>query len=334
MRRIRHKVQVRKGVFFMLLVTGCSGYVGELLVRRLIHEGVEFRCIDLTNCKNNWTGHTNCDISKISEVQLLSKHYGSFDGVIHLAAIKTVVSTGSQSELWMRGVNQDGTGNIISLLKGNSDSYFIFASSAAVYGDNPRQEIISENYPLKPLSLYGETKLHGENTLRTSFDEGQINKVFCLRFFNISGHQESRFETECVIGGAICHATIAHNLGEDFTVYGTTFNSPDGTSIRDYVHVFDVVESIIKSYRVARESKRNFFESVNVCTGVGTSLLEVIAEINLQGFGELKVNFESTRNGEIGFSIGNPSKASEIMNWQPQIEISPLIGSELRYHKY
>jgi UDP-glucose 4-epimerase len=317
----------------MLLVTGCNGYVGELLIRRLKNEDVKFHCIDLSECKHNLTGHSNCDITNEIELEDLKKQYGPFEGVIHLAAIKTVVSNGPESELLMKNVNQDGTENIIALLKEINSTFFIFASSAAVYGENTHQEIIDENFSLRPLSLYGETKLHGENTLRDSFERGLVGKAICLRFFNIAGHEMTGANPGYVLGGAICHAANAYQQGSVFTVYGKTFNSHDGTTIRDYVHVIDVVESIFKSYRIAANSTDRFYERVNICTGVGTSLLDVISKINNQGFGELKVDFQSSRIGEIEFSIGNPNKALRIINWRPDNDISTIISSELDYHK-
>jgi UDP-glucose 4-epimerase len=317
----------------MLLVTGCNGYVGELLIQRLKNEKVEFHCIDLSECKHNLTSHSNCDITNKIELDDLKKQYGPFEGVIHLAAIKTVVSNGLESELLMKRVNQNGTKNIIALLKEDKSSFFIFASSAAVYGDNTHQEVIQENFSLTPLSLYGETKLHGENTLRDSFERGLVGKVICLRFFNIAGHEKTSLNPGYVLGGAICHAAKAYHQGGVFTVYGTTFDSHDGTAIRDYVHVLDVVESIFKSYRVASDCTDRLYESVNICTGVGTSLLDVISRINNQIKDKLKVNFQSSRIGEIEFSIGNPSKALGDIDWRPEIDISTIISSELDYHK-
>jgi UDP-glucose 4-epimerase len=317
----------------MLLVTGCNGYVGKLLIQRLKNENIKFRCIDLSECKHNLTGHSNFDITNQIELDELKKQYGPFEGVIHLAAIKTVVSNGLESELLMKSVNQDGTKNVIALLNENNSTFFIFASSAAVYGDNKNQEIINENFPLTPLSLYGETKLHGENTLRDSFERGLVGKAISLRFFNIAGHEKTGVYPGYVLGGAICQAANAYHQGNVFTVYGTTFNSHDGTAIRDYVHVLDVVESIFKSYQVATNSSDGFYERVNICTGVGTSLLDVIFKINDQGVGNLKVDFQSSRIGEIEFSIGNPNKALSVINWRSEIDISAIISSELNYHK-
>jgi UDP-glucose 4-epimerase len=320
-------------VSLMLLITGCKGYVGQLLVLRLKKEGVDFRCVDLTACENNLTGHANCDISSAVELERLKILHGPFHGVIHLAAIKTVVTTGHESRDLMKSVNQHGTDNVISMIMEGQDTFFIFASSAAVYGDNQSHKIIYEDFDLKPLSLYGETKLYGEKTLRISFDEGLINRVICLRFFNISGHQVGSVNSKSELGGAICHAASANNLGKAFTVFGTSFNTEDGTAVRDYLHVDDVVESIFKSLRIAEKSTDDFYEVINVCSGIGTSLLGVIAEINNQTKSILQVDVEAKRQGEIEFSIGNRDKAWKILRWRPERDLSTIVSTDLAHHR-
>jgi UDP-glucose 4-epimerase len=317
----------------MLLVTGCNGYVGESLLRRLNNEGIQFTCIDLSNCGQNVTGHVNCDISNKADLDRLKTNFGPFDGVIHLAAIKTVVSNGREAEEIMKHVNLEGTNNLISILSGSNSSFFIFASSAAVYGENLRHEVISEDFLLNPLSLYGKTKLQGEISLMRSFAGGEISKIICLRFFNISGHDLAALNTTSKLEGAICHAANAYHSGKVFTVYGSNLNNPDGTSIRDYVHVLDVVESIFQSLRLSLETQFAFFEKINICTGNGTSLQEIILNIESLSSGKLRVGLSNPRLGEVEFSIGNPSEAFRVINWRPKLNISTIIASELDHHK-
>jgi UDP-glucose 4-epimerase len=278
-------------------------------------------------------GHANCDISNAAELERLKILHGPFRGVIHLAAVKTVVNTSYESEQLMKSFNQQGTDNVISMITAGQETFFVFASSAAVYGDNQSQKIIYEDKNLDPLSLYGETKLYGEKTLKISFEEGLIKRVICLRFFNISGHQIGSINPKSQLGGAICHAANANNLGKAFTIFGTTFKTEDGTAVRDYIHVDDVVESIFKSFQIAEESKDDFYELINICSGVGTSLLGVIAEINNQSKGVLQVDFEARREGEIEYSIGNWDKSWKILGWRPENDISAIVTTELAYHK-
>lgn len=313
------------------LVIGGSGYLGAHLIDSLTgdnHDVINFddHSGNMININSN-PAVTNIlgDIRFPNDFSKLKK-LGNIDGVFHLAAKKSVPESIMQPKLYEQ-VNIHGTNNVIEYCEANGIQNIVYTSSAAVYGEVDSSSPVCENFGINPINPYGRTKYLAEEFLQKS-TEAKLLSGFSLRIFNMAGSSRKEFfdrKAENVLP-VIVTSLIGNSL---FTVNGKTFDTKDGTCVRDYVNVVDVVQA----HRLAMEYLQNGpsgnYKVSNICTGVGTSILDIIDILNNISERKLKYIFGEKRYGDPSSVLGDFSLANQLLGWSPKVSIAQSIKESL-----
>lgn len=300
------------------LVTGGAGYIGSILVSRLIDSGYEVNVLDDLS-----TGHRESVNKKArffhGSILDKSEILPALDGVqivFHLAA-KTLVEESVRKPQHYFNTNAEGTKILIETMLENRIYQLIFASTCSVYKNIDTE--INENSEVLPKNPYGKSKLAADNLIE-EFCQSTPLQALIFRFFNVYGEYEiNQFEkleekhqpeTHLI---PIVIETIKKN-GE-IPVYGFNWDTPDGTCIRDYLHVTDLSEAcLIASQRIANIK----FEIINLGTGIGHSVLSVISSMERKLNMNAKINFQNKRAGDAKRLVADINKAKEVLGWSPK----------------
>ncbi len=299
-----------------VFVTGGSGFIGTTVVNMALNDGMEVVSFDkkefTTLHQTNPTETDNLKTVKgnILDYELLKSSLSGCDAIVHLAAEVSVPYSFENPEHVMN-VNVDGTQNVINAAKKLGIKKLILASSAAVYGDSKNLPL-NEEEVCHPQSPYAESKL--QNELQAIDAQNNGIDVFCLRFFNVYG---SVAKTSSTYSSVIPQflAKILENLPPQ--IYG------DGTQTRDFVHVEDVSNLILKLLK--NKLKRSSQIVFNVATQKPTSLLHLIDIMNqkLVDIGDkskpITPQYQPQREGDITHSLGDINKVQNYINWAPSI---------------
>jgi UDP-glucose 4-epimerase len=310
-----------------ILITGGSGYVGSNLAYSLSEIGYEVVITDFPELfpeflvKNTSIDFQAIDIrSQNQTLEIIS----DIDLVIHLAAFKSVTKSSLDPEGYFEN-NVNGTINIAQALIANKIVPIIFASSAAVYSQNIVGSIF-EYSPTEPKSIYGQSKLLSENYLRNVANAKQINAIV-LRFFNIGGaikHELADRSTENIL-------SILFNKSykkESFKIYGDTHGTFDGTCVRDYVHISDIVSAIVASIeKLLKMNDTGNYDVYNVGSGYGASVLQVLRTFEKISNTKVSTEILDSREGESSESIASIVKIQEQLNWNPTYSLEEIIES-------
>ncbi|ABB50376.1 UDP-galactose 4-epimerase [Prochlorococcus marinus str. MIT 9312] len=342
-----------------VLVTGGIGYIGIHTCFTLLERGYNVYVLDsLINSSEktleiikeyskslNSKGFKNIfkfykgDIRNIKNIEnvfsdalLNSKPIG---GVIHFAGKKSVnESINFPMEYWE--TNLLGTINLIRVMNSYSCFNFIFSSSASVYGKNSISPI-KEFERIEPINPYGNTKATIEKFLIDVFNSKPNSwRIILLRYFNpIGSHPsgligESPLEESTNIFPKICEVAIRENNA--FKIYGNDWPTKDGTCIRDYIHIMDLVEGHICSYNhlLSHDPEINAF---NLGTGKGTSVLELLSIFQEVNKCKIFYEYEQPRKGDVGVCFADNTKAKKIMNWYPKKSINEMCKDGWRWYK-
>jgi UDP-glucose 4-epimerase len=198
----------------------------------------------------------------------------------------------------------------------------VFSSSAAVYG-NPSQLPITETSPIQPMSPYGHSKAMTEQML-SDFDRAYGLKSACLRYFNACGADPYDAELGQEPGAThiIARLLDAQLTQQQFTIFGTDFNTPDGTCVRDYVHVWDLATAHILAIEYLLEHKTSV--KLNLGTNLGVSNREVVGHVNAIA-GTVNFDLAGRRSGDPDKLVADATLAGNLLNWQPQYSTLPMI---------
>jgi UDP-glucose 4-epimerase len=314
----------------MWLITGSRGYVGRHLTLLLRSKGIEYVGIDYQALGSlDLTHGTNSkelegDYSDKLVVARTLVDY-PIRGIIHLAALKDV----SQAIQYPDRYLSENLETSISFLKVVSEfkvQKFIFASSAAVYGDKNTLSGFDETDETSASNAYGESKLRFEMILK-EWQEQHGTTVFSLRFFNISGANrvlKPDLEGSNLIPLILRSARNSTTLN----IFGSNFPTKDGTAQRDYVHVEDVAEAIFLSSKIQGPC----FEILNIGTGFGTTVLEVVKSLNMSFNLDLLLKIQDPRPGDSYSSIAKNLKAKQLLGWVPKRNFIEIIESYRTSH--
>lgn len=276
-----------------VLVTGGNGFIGTHLCRLLHNNGHAVISLDIVHTGNHpW----ECLTADIRD----SMHLEEVDWIVHLAAqISVPLSVDDPDETL--SINVDGTSSVIRAAEAASVKKIIFASSAAIYGDC--EEIpIPESAPLTPQSPYAVSKIVGEELIKRS-----TIQTCSLRFFNVYGPGQS---AEGGYAAVIPAFKKAIQLGKECRIFG------DGTQVRDFIHVYDLVKIILLSLESS-----NLPSEMNVASGIGTSLLDLVQllqELNPKMADPL---FEHGRPGDIHTSVADISRLKENLSFGEMVDL-------------
>jgi len=302
-----------------LLVTGGAGYVGSHTVHALLAQGHDVVILD-----NLSTGHTwalqDCELITIDlrdESNLLKSLKGrGFDGVLHFAA-KSLVSDSKNHPAMYYQNNVGGTTNLVRAMQRADIQRMVFSSTAAIFG-NPETDRIDEEHPKAPINVYGQTKLVVENMLEAVTQSADFSAT-CLRYFNAAGANDKanlgeKHEPEThLIPNAL---RAAAGTGKPLTVFGDDYQTPDGTCIRDYIHVDDLASAHLAA--VDKMTHPGTFKTYNLGNGDGFSVREVIAACELAVGGEIPFTVGPRRDGDPAVLVASSEKARRELDWRPQ----------------
>ncbi len=316
-----------------ILVTGGAGYIGSFMVRELQNKGFEVTIVD-----NLSQGHKEAvkgfrleKIDLVSEPEKLHALFlkEKFDGVVHMASfIQMGESFVNPSKYYENNVF--GFMNLIDVMKDVNASNIILSSTAGVYG-NPIRVPIEENDPKNPLNPYGETKYMMERMLE-DYDAAYGIKFISIRYFNAAGAAldgslgEAHPEESHLIPN-VMKSVIA---GNEFTLFGGDYKTPDGTCIRDYIHVLDLVETHSLAMKMLLEGgDSNFY---NAALGHGYSNKEVIEMIEKVTGLSVKMKIADKRMGDADALYASNEKIKRDLNWTPKYGLKEIVETAYKWH--
>lgn len=330
-----------------VLVTGGAGYIGSHTAVELISHGFEVFIID------NLSNSHQFVIDRIERITGIRPHFSNFnlcdreltekffsknaiDAVVHFAALKAVGDSVKDPLEYYRN-------NIVSLLnlldmcvKYNA-SYFVFSSSCTVYGQ-PDSLPVNENAPLKQAeSPYGNTKKISEDIIRDTTKISNLNAV-SLRYFNPVGAHPSALIGELPIGKPNNLMPVITQVAigkiKQLEVFGNDYPTPDGSCIRDYIHVVDLAKAhVIALERMLNKKNEKSFEVFNLGTGRGISVLEMInAFIKATG---VKLNYKISprRTGDVVQVFADTAKAGEKLKWRAEKGLDEMVTSSWKWEQ-
>ena len=308
-----------------ILVTGGAGYIGSVLVNKLIDSGHQVKVIDdLSNgFKQNIDENADFIEGSILDNDKLNQALDGVEVVFHLAA-KIRVEEGEREPELYKKVNIEGTLNLINKCTEKNIKKLVFASTAAVYGD-PEDYPVNEKSRVNPVNVYGATKLEIDQYLGTNAKSLGISSI-CFRFFNIGGALQTKKGNWLKIkhkGVTHLIPSILHSSNEKpLLIFGNDWATKDGTPTRDFVHVVDLANALIKSL-TKLDVPGN--QVINLGTSTGSTVLEVVktAEASLKK--SISYRFADRRAGDSFALVTSNEKAKQVLGWVPNKSLSEIL---------
>jgi len=319
-----------------ILVTGGAGYIGSHVCHLLIDQGYSVTCIDslITGNKELLPKEVKLEVFDISEKKKVSNLIKSnnFDLVMHFAGLIRVDESVLQPERY-RNYNFIKAKDFIETCYQNNLKKLIFSSTAAVYG-NPKNEKVSEDDPTDPLNPYASSKLEFENFIKETSNQYN-SKYIILRYFNVAGADE-KLRTG-LISKVSTHlikiaSEVATNKRDYLIVNGNDYDTPDGTPIRDYIHVSDLADiHLVSAKHLISGGDSNLF---NCGYGNGFSVKEVIENLNSILKTKIKVKIGPRRSGDSQKLISNIDKFYNLFKWKPKFnDIKKILDTAVKWEK-
>ena len=319
-----------------ILVTGGAGYIGSHVCHLLIDQGYSVTCIDslITGNKELLPKEVKLEVFDISEKKKVSNLIKSnnFDLVMHFAGLIRVDESVLQPERY-RNYNFIKAKDFIETCYQNNLKKLIFSSTAAVYG-NPKNEKVSEDDPTDPLNPYASSKLEFENFIKETSNQYN-SKYIILRYFNVAGADE-KLRTG-LISKVSTHlikiaSEVATNKRDYLIVNGNDYDTPDGTPIRDYIHVSDLADiHLVSAKHLISGGDSNLF---NCGYGNGFSVKEVIENLNSILKTKIKVKKGPRRSGDSQKLISNIDKFYNLFKWKPKFnDIKKILDTAVKWEK-
>jgi UDP-glucose 4-epimerase len=331
-----------------ILVTGGLGFIGSHTVVELQNEGFEVVIIDnLSNAEEKVlhgieaiTGQKpifeNLDLREKEAVKAFFEKYNDIAGVIHFAASKAVGESIENPLLYYEN-NISALVYILQELQLKTETSFIFSSSCTVYGQAEKMPI-TENASVQPAtSPYGNTKQIGEEIIQDVAKISSI-KAILLRYFNPIGAHPSAEIGELPIGVPQNLVPFITQTGigmrKELSVFGSDYPTPDGTCIRDYIHVVDLAKAhVVALKRLIDKKNETAVEVFNVGTGKGSSVLEVIRSFERVSGQKLPYKLVGRREGDIIEAYADTQKANSVLGWKAQSTLDEAIESAWKWEK-
>lgn len=303
-----------------VLVTGGAGYIGSHAAQTLIDHGYQVVVFDNLNSGFTEAIPTKAEFVQgdINNTQLVEEVLlqNKISAILHFAAL-TIVPHSMLNPLAYYRTNTGGTIELARAAVRCGVNKFIFSSTAAVYG-NTTASYVSEADPLLPESPYGRSKLFAEQVLRDISQASPLRHMI-LRYFNVAGaqvnlHNGQRTKDATHLVKVAAQAAAGHRPG--VTIYGTDYPTPDGTGVRDFVHVQDLAEAHVLAldYLCAGGSS----EVLNVGYGQGFSVREVLETMSKVCGRKFEILEAERRSGDLASVVTNPNRIRELLNWKPQ----------------
>ncbi|MGH7203475.1 MAG: UDP-glucose 4-epimerase GalE [Candidatus Levyibacteriota bacterium] len=317
-----------------ILVTGGAGYIGSHMTKVLLDKGHEVVVAD--NLERSF--QEAIDIrAKFSNGDLRDKKFvdelfrtNTFDGVIHFAAYIAVGESMQHPEMYFEN-NFTAALNVLEAMHQHNCHNFIFSSTAAVYG-TPTKLPITEDHPTNPENPYGESKYMVEKLLRWLNQVYGLNYV-ALRYFNASGASldasiGERHSPETHIIPNVINAVLEK---KSFKLFGDTYDTPDGSCIRDYIHVLDLCEAHILALEKLTKDGGSY--AYNVGTGNGYSNKEIVTMVEKVSNAKIEVEIVGKREGDPNQLVADPSKIKQALGFSPKYsDLETIIKTAWAWH--
>ena len=331
-----------------ILVTGGLGFIGSHTVVELQNEGFEVIVIDdLSNTSlavldgiQNITGKVpafeKLDLRDKLKVHDFFKRHSDIDGVIHFAASKAVGESVGNPLLYYEN-NINALVYLLQELQQKPTANFIFSSSCTVYGQAEKMPITEDSSVQTAMSPYGNTKQIGEEIITDTAKVTNINAIL-LRYFNPIGAHSSAEIGELPLGVpqnlVPFIAQTGIGLRQELSVYGDDYPTPDGTAIRDYIHVVDLAKAhVIAMQRLLNKKNQAKVETFNLGTGKGSSVLEVIHAFEKVSGQKLPYKIVARREGDITEAYANTHKANTILGWKAESTLEEAMASAWKWEQ-
>jgi UDP-glucose 4-epimerase len=332
-----------------ILVTGGAGFIGSHTAVSLCQQGFEPIIVDdLRNAKpfilDNLESilgksilHFSIDCCNESALENVFSKYKIL-GIIHFAAYKAVDESRREPIKYYIN-NLTSLLTVLGLAEKFNVNNIIFSSSCTVYGEPKNTIVVDENSGIQVATTpYGETKIIGEKIL---FDCQKANndlKITALRYFNPIGAHKSALIGELPIGRPANLLPYITQTGigklEELTVYGNDYNTEDGSCIRDYIHIEDLADAHVRALQNSIKSKSGFMEKINVGTGKGTSVLELIKVFEKVSGQKLNYKIGPRRTGDVPAIYANAARAKQVLNWTATRTLEESVLSAWKWEQY
>lgn len=318
-----------------ILITGGAGYIGSATSYLFLKKKIKPVIIDKLIYKKKHiipkkTKFFKLNISNTNQIKKIILKY-KINSVIHFAAYKDVEESISKPNKYFRN-NYLITKKFIKCCKKNGINYFIFSSTAAVYGKLKKNKKVLENQPLKPISQYGVTKKKIEQYLE-KLSNKNFN-YFSLRYFNVLG--ADKYLKYGPIGSNT--NSLSNNLFKSikkkkiFKIFGENHPTKDGTPVRDFIHVDDIAKIHYKALLYLKKFKKN--QICNCGYGKGYSIKQVVKTLLSSKKFNFKYTFAKKRDGDISYMVADTNKLNRLINWKPSNKnIKKILFSEFRWKK-
>lgn len=319
-----------------ILITGGFGYIGSHTATILAMKKIDFVIYDnFNNSKRGVVKRLEKIINKklkyeIGDIQnknnliKIIKKY-KVNSVIHLAAFKSVEnSIINTTEFYENNVG--GSISLLSAMKITGVKKLLFSSTAAIYGE-PEYSPIDEKHPLKALNPYGNTKLIIEKILKDIFINEKDWSIISLRYFNPIGSHPTGLIGDDPLNEKVTNlmpAIIKVVKGDKkfLEVFGSDYDTPDGSGIRDYIHIMDLASAHVKAINFLE--KKNIYEVFNLGTGTGFSVFEMVKKFeDICGL-KVPIIISPRREGDSSCSYADPSKAKKMLNWEAKHDLKTM----------
>jgi len=317
-----------------VLVTGGAGYIGSHTVKALAAAGFEPVVFDNLSEGHEWAVRwgplVKGDLAESHAIAgALAAH--KVEAVIHFAAHAYVGESVKAPRKYFRN-NVTNTLNLLDAMLDAGVAHIVFSSSCATYGD-PVRLPIAEDHPQSPVNPYGESKLFVEKVLRW-YGKAYDLKWLALRYFNAAGADpegdigEDHAPETHLIPLAILAALGRHREVE---VFGTDYDTPDGTAIRDYVHVTDLADAHVRALRYLLDRGQPM--ALNLGSGIGYSVREIIGSVERVGGRPVPVRNSGRRAGDPAVLLADSSRAKDTLGWAPaNSNLDTITGTAWRWH--
>lgn len=318
-----------------ILVTGGAGYIGSHAVRRLKQEGFETLVLDnLVYGHRQFVSPDDLTVGDLASPDVLEQIFtrNSVDAVMHFAAYAFVGESVDNPAKYYTN-NVAATLNLLDAMRRHTVSRFIFSSTCATYGV-PQEVPITESHPQAPINPYGQTKLMVEQILR-DYARAYGLKFAALRYFNAAGA-----DVEGGIGEDHTPETHLIPLALDaalgrrphISIYGTDYPTPDGTCVRDYIHVTDLADAHVLALRYLLNGGES--DAFNLGNGNGFSVREVIAAAEKVSGKKIAVVEAPRRAGDPSVLVGSAEKAKRVLGWTPEfLTIDRIVETAWAWHQ-
>ncbi|WP_314146568.1 UDP-glucose 4-epimerase GalE [uncultured Leifsonia sp.] len=316
-----------------VLVTGGAGYIGSHVVRQLVARGDDVLVVDdlETGDERRIPGVpiVRAELSDPASIGVVADALAGVDAVIHFAGRKRV----NESVLrpaWYYQQNVGGMANLLLAMEAAGVEAMVFSSSAAVYGTS-EGESIPESAPTRPINPYGHTKLVGEQML-TAVAAARPFRSASLRYFNVAGAGTPELGDTAVLN-LVPMVFEKLDAGEPPVIFGADYPTPDGTCIRDYIHVADLASAHVAALGAVVRGSIEGNRAYNIGTGVGSSVREMVEAIEEASGVAIEPRIAARREGDPAVVVADPSRAREELGWRAEHGLREIVASAWRSHE-